>query len=150
MLITKKLAQNISIKNKNINKMKNMLAIIVTKMQKQGKGCFSPETGVLYFNHENNTLDPIGHLLSVSDVKRSFGAISDDSSKNLVNKIVAKYQVNVDRECERVKFVEFLQDLQDAHDYIFDGFSNKDVPEQNRMPMFLGNCNQIAFKYGIV
>lgn len=66
----------------------------------------------------------------------------------MVKKIADKFQLNLDRDCERQKFINFLQSLQDAHDGVFDEFSNNDT-EEKRISYFVGKCDQIASEYGI-
>ncbi len=148
MIINKALARNFKIKKQNLNRMKNILAIIKDKISNQGSGCFIPNQGVAYWNPKNSTRDPIGHLLTVPDLKGHFGPIYEEAQKSLLRKIINKFQIDVSRDAERTKFITFLQDIQDAHDDVFDEFQKLE-PVQNRIPLFLGACNQIAFNYGV-
>jgi hypothetical protein len=146
MLISQALARNLKIKHANLRKIRKILDIVVGKITDSG-GCFIDGLGVAYLNKKNGTRDPIGHLLSVSDLK-GFGTIDSEAQRPLVRKIATKYGLDISRDSERGKFVQFLQALQDAHDEVFDKFTNNE-PEENLIPLFRGKCNQIAFEYRV-
>ena len=147
MFVSKKLAADFKIKRHNETKMKTILDISKKFIEKQNSGCFSHELGVLYINRVNQNRDSIGCLLPAPLLNGHFGLISDDAQKPLVNAIIQKFQVDVCKYSERVKFINFLQDLQDAHDLVFDEF---DHSLSGEVPEFSGNCNQIAFAYKLI
>jgi hypothetical protein len=128
MLISKSLAQNLKIKKHNIRRFKTIIDLVKRKILEQGTGCFHQTTGVAYFCSKTKTRDPICHLLNVSDFVGHFGPISEEAQKPIVRKLVSKFGINIGRDCERVKFISFLQAIQDAHDSAFDAFHDTPQP----------------------
>ena len=116
-----------------------ILDISKNRIIKQGKGCIVPDYGASYkYKYDRDT---IGILLNFSQIKNStYGEISEDSQKYLVNLISKKFNVNIDTYTRRDYFVKFLQNLQDLHDNSFDGYNN-DI--QDRMTYFKEECNKL-------
>jgi hypothetical protein len=143
MIISKILQRNFKISKYNKSKMHQILNLVRDKIVAQGQGCFIPGQGVSMCNRANITFDPIGILLGAAAVKGYWHEISAEESKPLRNKIFTKYQINITRDSERANFVNFLQDLQDAHDEAFDEF-NTNCPS---MDTFIAGCEVIVKKY---
>lgn len=96
-----------------------------------------PGVGAVY--KYNGKRDAIGILVEISQIyNHTYGEISDDEQKYLVNLIAKRFSVNITNEQNREYFKSFLQKLQDAHDDAFDEY-NAEI--EDRMSFFLNICD---------
>lgn len=151
MSITHKLA--VARKNRNYNRsvMTTILNLARERIVKQDSGCFIPDLGTSYFDKKSGKRDAIANLLTGTPINwgNFYGLISDESQKPIVRAIIKKFQPDLSKGDEHMKFVDFLQDLQDAHDKAFDEYEEKD--DFFRVGRFLGYCKDVSekFKLGV-
>lgn len=148
MKMTKSHIHNNKVRKQNLSKMHEILNVIKEKITKFG-GCFIKNYGPAYYNSDEFTRDPIGHLLKISDLRGHFGTIDSEAQKPLIRKISNKFGLNLSNTIEYEKFTKFLQLIQDAHDELFDKFNNKEL-NGNLRQLFCGKCNKIAHEMRIV
>lgn len=136
---TKVMIRTINLKKFNNTILKKMLEESAKKIVIQGCGSgtsLGPE-----IVDEDGNKDSIGVLCSMSKkhLERTWGLITDENQKPLVNHLINKYKLNVSTEVEYNRVVEFLQALQTAHDHAF-----IDVKEcSDRMKLFLLEVDKI-------
>jgi len=125
MIHTKAYTHKLKVRTSNTKKYKVIRDIVIQKMTKQGSGCFIPDYGNAYYNPADKTKDPIGIITSLSPSKlgQYIGAISDEELKPMVAHLIKKFDIRVDSHEEYIRFVTFLQDIQDAHDNFTVGIS---------------------------
>ena len=139
MFKTKSFLKAEAARTKTLNACKQMLAVSVARIQKQGGGCTHPKTGACY--KYSGKRDAIAMLINPEIIRSmSYGLISSDEQSYIVNAIMNKYQLRVDDSYMRSKVKLFLQQLQDAHDQAFDQYNG--IPE-NPMEYFLTKCQEI-------
>lgn len=120
------------------SKLLSLLTIAENRIIKQGDGCYD-RMGACYKN--KNKRDVISALCPPQTVRwNTYGVVSADEQRYLVRAIAKRHSVDIERANDRVKFVKFLQDLQDAHDLAFDPFNEV---SGDRMVAFLENCDTI-------
>lgn len=121
-----------------------ILKTVIRKITSQGGGCNISGLGVGYHNKKTNVRDPIGLLLGYVP-QFHFGVISDDAQKPLVNKLVTQFGFDDTQYSERHKFVDLLQQIQDAHDLAWCEFSNEKTNDP--MTQFLDGCDEIKKEF---
>lgn len=98
---------------------------------------------------ELDAVDPIVYLLddfSGNITQYHCGLISADTQKPLVHKLIKKYGIDDSVYSERYRFVNFLQDIQDAYDNAWD--SNGTLPPlAEPMKHFFNRCTEIEKEY---
>ena len=129
-------------KNKHI--MGDILKTVIRKIISQGDGCNISGLGVGYHNKKTNVRDPIGLLMGYVP-QHHFGVISDDAQKSLVNNLITQFGFDDTQYSERHKFVDLLQQIQDAHDLAWCEFSNEKTNDP--MTQFLGGCDEIKKEF---
>ena len=131
----------------NNKKLKRMLELSRKKIIQQGCGCFIPGYGVSYSNQKNNTKDSIGILFDkTTNINYNWGPINEESQKNLVKELIIKFNIDIGIVSELVRFNNFLNKLQIAHDVAFDEFLIK-VDEDNRIDKFSNECDIIIMEF---
>ncbi len=95
---------------------------VLRLVQKQGCGCNVPNYGASYYNNYNKTFDPIGLVLGFEAIRKHYGVISAPEQKPLIKKFARKFLVNIETDKTYSEFVDFMQELQDIHDFAFDEF----------------------------
>ena len=112
-------------KKSNSKKYIGIIDQVIKKMTKQGSGCFLVGHGNMYYNPETGTKDPLGIISNVSPgyLYNCQGAISDESMKPLVAHLFNKFDIDVSTENEYIRFVNFLQNIQDVHDNFTTGIN---------------------------
>lgn len=101
-----------------------LLNIARTAIKKQGTGCYN-EMGVAYYTKGRN--DVITSLCAPKTIRSyTYGVVSGEEQRYIVAHIANRYQVRIDRADTYTFLVDFLQDLQDAHDDAFDPFLDID------------------------
>lgn len=118
MIHSKAYAKQLKTRNSNTKKYHSVLDMVIARMTKQGKGCFLNDYGNLYYNSLDKTKDPIGILTTYKpgELSRFIGAISDEELKPMVAHLGRKFDIRIDTGNEYVRFVSFLQNIQDCHD----------------------------------
>ena len=114
----------------------HILDLAVNKIKRQGDGCSIPDTGAAYLSRGKR--DAIAILVPPGMFRSGFREISDDSMKYLVTAIAQRHQVDLTVGNHRIRFVNFLQTLQDHHDAAFDDYNvyHKNT-NQTRMEYFI-------------
>jgi len=125
MIHNKAYTKQLKTRNSNTKRYYVILDLVIARMTKQGKGCFLNDHGNLYYNSLDKTSDPIGILTSYkpSMLMRFIGAISDEELKPMVAHLARKFDINTNTGNEYVRFVSFLQNIQDCHDNFTVGIS---------------------------
>lgn len=122
----------------NKNTLLSLLNTARDRIIKQGSGC-TDRMGACYSSKQKR--DVISFLCAGNVIKwYSYGEISGEEQKYIVNHIANRHSINVRTHATRKKLIDFLQDLQNAHDFAFDQFF--DV-SGDRMVEFLKNCDTI-------
>ena len=138
MITSRKLESMFKIKKSNTKKMLNILEISMKRVVNQKSGCFIPGYGVAYIDSKNGTRDVIGHMVGYADIKNFWGPISGELQKPIVNKIRKLYQIDISVLGENGRLVNFLDELQQAHDKAFCEFNS--VITTGRMQKFIDEC----------
>lgn len=144
MIYSKKFIAYQKMVSKNKRTMTEILEIVIRKILSQGKGCNINGLGAGYHNKKTNVRDPIGLLLGYVP-QYHFGIISDEAQKPLVNKLITQFGFDDTQYSERHKFVELLQQIQDAHDLAWCEFSNEKTVDP--MKQFLDGCGEIRKEF---
>jgi hypothetical protein len=143
---TKALTNFLSVRESNTNKLQCMFDQSMTKLVNQGTGCFD-ESGVRYFNPVNKTMDSVYIIMGrTSNIFHFYGPISEEAQKPLVNAIIRMFGFNEKYESERVRCIDLLQAMQDAHDKAFDPFLGE---QYYPIGIFLGEYKKIATKFNL-
>lgn len=122
---------------KTARKCVNLLDIAVNAMIKQGDGCYN-DMGAAY--KTKNRKDVISALCAGNIIgSHLFRPIGDYDMRKIVTHIITRHQMDPN---QRPFIVNFLQQLQDAHDNAFDPFNRV---EGNRMDEFKAACTQIRY-----
>jgi hypothetical protein len=111
------------------------------RILKQGCGCNVPGYGASYYNNFNKSFDPVGLVLGFEMIRKHYGLISAVEQKPLIKKLARKYAVNIETDKEYSNFVDFMQTLQDIHDFTFDEFYKV---ERDRMLVYKESMTQFA------
>ena len=105
---------------------RRMIADSKAAIIKQGGGCNVPGYGAAY-KYQNKS-DALAILLNQSDVRsRWYQTIDSEELRPMVRMIAARYNANITTPELRSAFVEFLRNVQDAHDAAFDEYNNREV-----------------------
>lgn len=141
MQITKVLVRLFKAKKHNNHMMLRMIEAVIKLIDKQGRGCFIKDYGTTYFNPESGTRDSIAILTSIPNkyLLKNYGLISEEYQKSIVTHLANKYMIDRSIDSEKVRFINFLQKLQDAHDEAFDPYV-KIFTDEFRMAYFTSKC----------
>lgn len=117
----------------NLHMMSRLYHYSMAHILKQGSGCIIDGYGPAYHNKANKTDDVFGiYFVDKKLLRWQEGVtISDDRSKILVRKLIQRFMIN-QTGCERERFIQFLQAVQNAHDFAFDPF----IRVEHRMQRF--------------
>lgn len=138
---SKQLERNIRIRDHNRHQMRHLIDISIKRIQQQGDGCFIDGYGTAYRDPDTNRKDSIAIVCSIPDkyLDKHYGLISGEYQKPIVKHLIKKFMIDVSRDCERFKFIDFLQHLQDAHDIALE--------ESEFMSTFKTQCEDIKKEF---
>lgn len=144
MIYSKKFLAYQKMVKRNKRIMSDLMKMSMDRIIRQGGGCNVDGLGAGYHIKKTNVRDPIGLLLGYIP-QFHFGVISDDAQKPLVNKLITQFGFDDTQYSERHKFVELLQQIQDAHDLVWCEFSVEKTDDP--MTQFLTKCEGIKKEF---
>lgn len=150
MLFSKALLHNISIRDKNRKRFLRLLNEVESKIRLQGNGCVIHDYGPVYVSDSGLCRDAIAIISTLSNglFLHKYGLISEEAQREIVQNLIQKYRIEVSRESEFCKFVDFLQDIQNAHDESFSehySYIKNDITSD--LEEFCRQLNQIKKMY---
>lgn len=90
--------------------------ILVKVGQNVTVGCMDSRGEPISYNAKKGSFDPIGYLYGGPIYGESCSSILDEESKPIFNKIVELFNLELVCGNERQKFLDFLDEIQYAHD----------------------------------
>lgn len=129
-------------KHHNLIQYKKILEAAYQRIYEQDNPGIICGYGPAYYNDCTRAKDAIAILtdLPIYVLRDSYAIISDQSMGHFVVNIANLFDVKIDTEVERTRFVDFLQKIQDVHDDVF----SKD---QSDIYEFSRRINLIAKEY---
>jgi hypothetical protein len=123
-------AQHAAVRRHNDHMMLTIFKTSYDHILKQGKGCIIENYGPVYYNKDDGTNDVLGiYFTKKSILKWCEGiTISDDRSKHMVRHLIRTFMIDLSILGERERFIDFLQLMQDAHDFSFDPYERAEDP----------------------
>lgn len=129
----------------NKEKFVSMVRIAVRQILNQKGGCYSIEDiGVAYYDPVTKKKDAIAALLPDMDFSKREGLISHESNKDIINKLITRYDIDLTYDTQYSVLVDFLQNLQDGHDFAFEDVKGS----ENGITDFIRCCNEIVTEFG--
>ena len=105
---------------------RKMLADSKAAIIKQGGGCNIPGYGAAY--KYQGASDALAILLNQDYVRSGwYQTIDSEELRRMVRMLAGRYGANIETPELRSAFVEFLRNVQDAHDAAFDEYNNRGV-----------------------
>jgi len=142
-LKTKSLNRALDLKQQNLKHYIRIIDHFVACIKRQGCGCSVINHGAAYYDNYTKTFDPFGLTLGFEAIRCHYGLISAEEQKPLIRKMSRKFRVNCETDKEYSAFVEFLQELQDIHDFSFDLYYKV---ECQRMDNYLNKMQELKEK----
>lgn len=113
---------------------------VLQRIIKQRGGAVSRGYGVVHFSKTSGYRDPVGVLVGTHISAAHFTTISSENNTAAVSIIMKRYGIP---DNQRLTMIDFVQEMEDAHDDAFDPFNRVD----DRMGLFLGRMDQIKQRF---
>jgi len=141
LILPKKLLAVYKVKRHNSHQMSTILRISREHVNAHGPAIVEGD-GPTYIHPVTKVRDAIA-ILAPNWKRWHFSVISSDANSKAARAIARNFLIEYDYSAEILRFKDFLQAIQDAHDYAF--YYDKDVVD--RMKLFNEKCDQIKVDF---